>query len=222
MVSITPSGGNETFPTGWGLRRPPSNGAGFRIFGIRRRSSDDLKGVLPSCWNDRFGASEYNLVLFLQKSIFYFNFVIKKELVANSFLDFNVFAVDSESYPPCVGENGKGVLVGSGELLDADLVDFLRKVLSAVGLDMEKDAARFVLTEPHRTWLWGYQAGGVWSRALLFGIPALRLGMNAEVEAFRPLSLEGRRLLFAPPLSVVTRDAGLKRSLWAGMQPLFA
>ena len=107
-------------------------------------------------------------------------------------------------------------------MLDPVLTTFLGKVLSAAGLDMERDVGRFVLADKQRIWLWGQTAGAAWSKALFFGIGADRLGMNLQAPPYQSVRMAGRRLLFAPPLSDVLQDASRKRSLWTGMQDLFS
>ncbi len=99
--------------------------------------------------------------------------------------------------------------------------DFLKKVLAAAQLDLERDTfySEIPLYEPVDI------AAGLRIQpaetVLVFGILPAQLGLHIDAPAFQPFSFYGVQWLFADALSVLAPDKNKKGQLWTALKSLF-
>jgi hypothetical protein len=99
--------------------------------------------------------------------------------------------------------------------------DFLTKVLSAAGLDLQQDTllAEIPAHEPVSI------APDLQERKplhlLVFGISPAQLGLSVQVVPYQPLSFYNATWLFSDALSILEPDKQKKSMLWNALKQLF-
>ncbi len=130
-----------------------------------------------------------------------------------------VAAAPENFFASCSGSNEKLIFVGIQQETDeAARQFFLKKILSAVQIDLSKDAlfASFGATETG-SFIQLLRKKGV-EKCLLFGLAPARLGLGIAVKMNEPFTFYGCRFLFAEKLSVIENDVAKKQQLWAGLK----
>lgn len=120
------------------------------------------------------------------------------------------------------GRFAKGIWVlAVAEPAQAENLDFLKKVLAAAQLDLERDTlfAEIPLGEPvdMAATLRIKPA----DKVLVFGIPPEQLGLHIQAAAFQPVAFYGTTWLFADALSVLAPDKVKKGLLWTALKGMF-
>lgn len=99
--------------------------------------------------------------------------------------------------------------------------DFLKKILAAVQINLEKDTlfAEIPVGEPLSLLpaCKQKQAGHI----LVFGLAPEQLGVAAEIPLYQPRQFYGLYLLFADSLAELEPDRVKKGQLWQAMQHMF-
>jgi hypothetical protein len=99
--------------------------------------------------------------------------------------------------------------------------DFLTKVLSAVQLDLERDALLATATPGTALRLMPDLRKNQTEYVLVFGIPPAQLGLNIETSLYRTVFFYGIHWLFADKLSALEPDRAKKGLLWTALKQLF-
>lgn len=120
------------------------------------------------------------------------------------------------------GQFAKGIWVlALSETASSENKDFLKKVLAAAKLDLERDTlfAEIPPEEPFD------MAAALRikpaEQVLVFGISPPQLGFHIEAPTFQPFSFYGVTWLFADALSVLEPDKGKKGLLWTALKSMF-
>ncbi len=159
----------------------------------------------------------------LQKNSLFCSMAEKKlSLPALSFKLFDSFE-QADLWRNATGSNAKGLLILSAEdeALSDDLLNFLKKVLEAVNMQLEDDAL-FLFTTPGKHFSSTQIRREKDIRVLLsFGLPANHIGLHWSVRLYEPVEQNGCRFLFAERLSQIQNNREKKLKLWKALQEIF-
>lgn len=146
-----------------------------------------------------------------------------------SFKDFQLFSLPTQRSieKRCLGENEKGLLViFEAEKESPELRIFLEKILSAVNFDLQKDVLLLNITAGETLSFNKLCKTKNISHLLSFGVIPKRLGLNFEINLYRPFEHKDKTYLFAEDLQTIfeERQKGEKKraiALWKALQALF-
>ena len=98
---------------------------------------------------------------------------------------------------------------------------FLTKILTAAGINLEKDTLFAELKEQDQFSFLPVIKERHATHILVFGIAPKQLGLNANCLKYQPFDFYGSTFLFADQLSLLEPDKSLKAKLWQALQQLF-
>jgi len=100
-------------------------------------------------------------------------------------------------------------------------MEFLKKILGAAGLDLEKDAlfAAVQVSEPAQ--ILPVLKTKHPEHVLVFGTPPGQLGLHIQAPLYKPLIFMEATFLFAEKLSVIEPDKMRKTNLWQALRQMF-
>lgn len=119
----------------------------------------------------------------------------------------------------CRGSNERLIFVGiQTENEEAARLFFLKKILSAIQVDLQKDAlfTSFAAGETG-SFMQLLRKKGI-EKCLLFGLRPDRLGLGISVKLNEPFVFYGCRFLFTERLSVIENDEAQKKQLWSALK----
>ncbi|MFN0014571.1 MAG: hypothetical protein ACKVU2_08490 [Saprospiraceae bacterium] len=122
----------------------------------------------------------------------------------------------------CTGGFARRVLVVAQTETDyLGNVDFLKKILLAAGLELERDTL-FVQMDPTEN---GRILPAIRERQadkiVVFGTLPAQLGLNIQIPLYQPVDFNGATFLFSEKLSVIESDKTRKTNLWQALRQLF-
>ena len=146
-----------------------------------------------------------------------------------SFFDYKVFVPgESAQHREALhGTHAKGLLllfVAHEQQLE--LLDFLKKILSAVQYDLEQDTAYLSINASEPVNVASLAAQNALNKVICFGVPLPQLGFHFEIPLYYPHKHQGVTYLFVDDLKAIyeERQAGGKKlsgALWKCMQEIF-
>ncbi len=142
----------------------------------------------------------------------------------NTFYDFTVYNIaDSANIHENVsGDNERRILIAFLDEQRADLEAFIKKIITAAKLELEKDCLilRGEDSSPIPTFAKIKSTHKI-EKAVLFGFAGRDLGFNIESPLYIPFEFNNCQFLFADKLSVIENSMERKKALWHGLQTLF-
>ncbi|MFK8103908.1 MAG: hypothetical protein AB8G15_15350 [Saprospiraceae bacterium] len=121
-----------------------------------------------------------------------------------------------------VGNNKKKVLVICQDpKQQTELLDFLKKILAAIHLDIDHDISLLKAKKGNLYSFVGARRNITFDKMLVFGLRAADLGLNIKDQPYKIINIENCKLLFSDELATITRDKKLKGALWSSLQLLF-
>ena len=99
--------------------------------------------------------------------------------------------------------------------------DFLKKVLAAAQLDLERDTLFAEIPPEEPIDMAACLRIKPAEKVLVFGIPPAQLGLHIDAPAFQPFAFYGVTWLFADALSVLEPDKTKKGLLWTALKSMF-
>lgn len=141
-----------------------------------------------------------------------------------AFYDFTVYNIhDSENFSEIVsGSNERRILIAFLDEQRDELEAFMKKIISAAKLELEKDC--LILRGAESSFIPTFtqiKSSHKIEKAVLFGIKGKDLGFNIETPLYIPFSFNHCQFLFANKLSVIENSVEQKKALWHGLQTLF-
>lgn len=124
-----------------------------------------------------------------------------------------------------IGRNQKGifvVLVSEKETHEADELEFLEKVFTALQLNLLEDASIISLSHKSVVSLFELGKSVNFDHVLVFGGNPAFLGMNTDIAPYSETKLLGVSYLYVDSISALQTDIEKKRRLWAVLQRIFA
>ncbi|HPI05231.1 MAG TPA: hypothetical protein PLM41_02550 [Saprospiraceae bacterium] len=120
------------------------------------------------------------------------------------------------------GQFAKGIwILALAESNQSDNTDFLKKVLSAAQLDLERDTLFAEIPESEPVDMAASLRIKPAAQVLVFGIPPKQLGLHLNAPVFQPFAFYGTTWLFADALSVLEPDKTKKGLLWTALKTMF-
>ena len=143
----------------------------------------------------------------------------------NSFYDFTAYNIsDSENIRAVVsGDNARHILIGFLDEQRDELETFLKKIITAAKIDIEKDCL-ILRGDAENVSLPSFaqlKSKSKIKKLVLFGINGKDLGFNIETHLYIPFAFNNCQFLFADKLSVIENSQERKKTLWSGLQTLF-
>lgn len=121
-----------------------------------------------------------------------------------------------------IGQFAKGIWVlAQAETPGSSNTDFLKKVLSAAQLDLERDTLFAEIPENEPVDMAACLRIKPAANVLVFGLAPAQLGLHVEARPFQPFSFYGTTWLFADALSVLEPDKTKKGLLWTALKSMF-
>ncbi len=120
------------------------------------------------------------------------------------------------------GRFAKGIwILAAAEPAQAENLDFLKKVLAAAQLDLERDTLFAEIPPGEPVDMAATLRIKPAEKVLVFGIPPQQLGLHIEAPVFQPVVFYGATWLFADALSVLAPDKTKKGLLWTALKSIF-
>ncbi len=146
-----------------------------------------------------------------------------------SFLDYKVFVPgeSAEQHQKLKGKHAKGLmLLFVGHEQQAELLDFLKKILIAVKFDLEEDTAYLDFNATAPINVASLAAINASKTVICFGFALPQLGFHFEIPNYYPFKHQGTTYLFVDDLLAIyeERQAGGKKlsgALWKCLQEMF-
>lgn len=146
-----------------------------------------------------------------------------------SFLDYKVFVPgeSAEQQQKLKGKHAKGLLLlFVSHEQQAELLDFLKKILVAVQFDLDEDTAYLDFNATAAINVASLAAINASKTVICFGFPLPQLGFHFEIPNYYPFKHQGTTYLFVDDLLAIyeERQAGGKKlsgALWKCLQEMF-
>lgn len=147
----------------------------------------------------------------------------------SNFFDFKIFAVPepADTREKMEGDGNEGVLVlYQPSEAASDELGFLKRILQAVRLELERDVFLVHITPDQRVSLSGMRRGSGIRKVIAFGIDPARLGIRFNADLYQPVRHQDLVYLFADDIQRIhaERQQGEKRraaALWRALQEMF-
>jgi hypothetical protein len=143
----------------------------------------------------------------------------------NSIYDFTAYPIpDSENFHSIVsGDNQRHILIGFVNEQRDELEVFLKKIISAAKIELEKDCLILrgdadIVSLPSFSQL---RSQHKIEKVVLFGIKGKDMGFNIETPLYIPFEFNFCQFLFADKLSAIENSLERKKALWSALQTLF-
>lgn len=149
------------------------------------------------------------------------------------FLDYQIFQIpDLEKFfENLSGSNEQAVLVAFFDEKQEPLTDFLKKIITAVKLDLAKDCLVCAINSdtlsqnvPKASAIPRFsslKSIGKIEKALIFGVHPEALGLHISPPQYQAFFFNNCTFLFADKLSVLEKSPEKKKRLWDGLRDLF-
>jgi hypothetical protein len=136
--------------------------------------------------------------------------------------DFEVILPSSEeNFEGIEGENRKNFLVAVSGKNRGQSVEFLEKIMTAIGFDLHSDVLSIFLTPARRFSFHKIANMNTVNSILLFGVSTERAGLNLELELYKPVFVSGKIFLEVDELEKIRASPELKRRLWETLKQFF-
>jgi hypothetical protein len=128
---------------------------------------------------------------------------------------------DISSNPIFKGNNKKGILILCNHSENAEINDFLKKIMGAVNCELGEDTAMLEIKDA---------TGLNWSDILrksnsksiiLFGIDPIEMGLHLKIAPYQLLNWNDLKILYADKLESILSDKNKKALLWRELQLMF-
>jgi len=140
----------------------------------------------------------------------------------SQFIDFKIIQKlePEEVMTQCIGQNQKNIFLLYHQS-DNGQLPFLKKILSAVQLDLDKDV--LALEASHLTTFRITDIGKEQSlsKVIVFGFPPAHIGLQLQLTKYQAYNIGGYSYLFADSLQEIAGNKNLKGLLWNGLQEMF-
>ncbi|WP_235296245.1 hypothetical protein [Portibacter marinus] len=140
------------------------------------------------------------------------------------FYDFELFHSPDSSIPPenFQGENAKKLLVVVHKSdFHQENQDFLAKVLSAIKLEMQKDATILLMPDDRNYAVNDLMNSHDYQKCLMFGIQPTDVGFAIETHLYLPFEISGKHYIVGHKLEKIKADTDRKKALWSALQQVW-
>ncbi len=109
----------------------------------------------------------------------------------------------------------------SGNASGQSEMEFLKKVLAAIQLDLDKDACLITVAAGDVLSISSLYEGAKPEKTLVFGLKPTDIGINIQLKTYIPTTYYGSSWLFSDDLSALESDKQKKGLLWAALKAMF-
>ncbi len=148
----------------------------------------------------------------------------QNNILPNHVFDFSIFPLlePKNAQERIVGRNHqKLMVVYTIESDPNEDLSFLKKVLSAVNIDLEKQVQLLGLTNLERLSCSNIPSFQSVEKLIVFGKSPLDLGIRVNANPYQSINLDNRVFLFSESLAKVAADKGKKGLLWNALKLVF-
>lgn len=147
------------------------------------------------------------------------------KILGMAFFNYQIFAIeaaDSELNIPS-GKSGMALMVVlKSEDHHPESTDFLQKILSAIALQLDRDARMILLPEKKgQAWL-SHQKATQAKRVIFFGWSPIQLGFSSETKFYKSYSMLESQFLMCHSLRKIEKERNLRQELWQMLKTWFA
>ncbi len=145
-------------------------------------------------------------------------------MLTNHVFDFSIFPIlEPQSIQQrIVGRNHqKLMVVYTIESNPNEDLSFLKKIMSAVKIDLENDVQLLGLTNLERLSCSNISSFKSVEKLVVFGKSPLDLGIRIKTTPYQSISLDEKVFLFSESLAKVAADKGKKGLLWNALKVVF-
>ncbi len=148
-----------------------------------------------------------------------------ENVILNSqFFDSKLFLVpdSDETLKFTSGSNQKNLLVVYNKNSESeDNLELLTKILSAVHYRLPEDILMLAIEDQQPSSFTTIQNSQNIKDVLVFGIPAVQLGLHFQIQNYQAIQFTDCRFLFVDDLQDIATTKELKGKLWQCLQQLF-
>lgn len=102
-----------------------------------------------------------------------------------------------------------------------DRIELMKKILKAIGLEIEKNAVGYLVEKNTQYRISEYLPATRKMKILIFGMPAKNFNLQITTIPYKIIELNKHQFLFAHSLEELTSNTDYKRQLWEQLQNLF-
>lgn len=102
-----------------------------------------------------------------------------------------------------------------------ETLDFLKKILLAAGLDLDRDTGFAQVSETEEISFLPFFKIKQPVSVLVFGLSPKQLGLNAQIPLYQPTPFYGATFLFSEKLSLLEPDKTRKTNLWQALKQVY-
>lgn len=113
------------------------------------------------------------------------------------------------------------LIVACAEPAHPGTLDFLKKVLLAAGLDLDRDTSFAEVPETEEMSFLPMFKLKQPASVLVFGLSPKQLGLNAQIPLYQPTPFYGATFLFSEKRSVLEPDKTRKTNLWQALKQVY-
>ena len=139
-----------------------------------------------------------------------------------SFLDFKLIQIaeTEKILSQCKGRASKGIFICYPSN-DNDQREFLAKILSAVGLDLNTEVQSLEKTPENDFSFSRLNRENKLSKVFLFGIHPKSIGLQIQIQKYQPFMLNNCLFLIGDDLTSISQNQASKKLLWAALKGIF-
>lgn len=101
------------------------------------------------------------------------------------------------------------------------MLDFIKQIIKAVGLNFEKDVYLINTNNQAQTSIFYEQGIARFAKLLVFGENVADLGIHIQVFKYRSVPLNGVKVLIVDDIELIKNNKELKVKLWESLQKMF-
>jgi len=144
------------------------------------------------------------------------------------FIDYKIYNIDEDNNQilkkNAVGSNHQGIIIvyaDNVEVFDPqNAIDFLQKIIHAIGFNLENDILRIPLTQEMSCSFRSLTQFNI-KHLFVFGLTPAQLGIQAKVSPYQPLEIHNCKVFFADSLKELSENQTKKRMLWMYLKATF-
>ncbi|MEM1321250.1 MAG: hypothetical protein AAGG75_13425 [Bacteroidota bacterium] len=149
---------------------------------------------------------------------------MKNNILNSMFSKQQLFAVPEaqNSLEACRGSNQSPLLVVyRKEENMASSLELLKKILSAIGFDIEKEVLLLEVTNSQPYSFTALRTNAAFRKVLILGVDAQQLGLHFDYQPYQLLQHADYTFLFGDALSSIGEKRERKAALWNALKQLF-
>lgn len=144
-------------------------------------------------------------------------------MTVNPFQDLPMYNLPQDHIQEISGSktNDYWIILSRGEAMNKDLTDYLKKILSAIGVDLTKNCFLFSLDLSEKIFIHRLLSEAKSQKKIIsFGISPLHFGLSVIYQPQELFHLYTHAFLLCDEIQNIQNDGNKKRTLWESLQKL--